>query len=261
MAGKNSKRMAKAATKAYNEAMQKHRNEYDAGMKGTYKLYTCHSGTSSTHFGIESCCGLFIISLCGAMVALFSTQVSELPYQYGDISLYLNYNKAEEDSSPAILDNIETLCICGSMMGAIIMTCATILWYASHHLTRTHRYNAGVNLTFVMLLASWGLGWYVLVESILSVYDRCHSHNPTISDVKNPSYSYRGYHYLCKQGNSRIGAANACNIILLIMTPIYFLSNWCGKIFTPRLCCKGVQSNHMEAAAEYDLEERAHLTS
>ena len=34
------KRMAKAATKAYNEAMQKHRNEYDAGMRGTYKFNT-----------------------------------------------------------------------------------------------------------------------------------------------------------------------------------------------------------------------------
>ena len=37
-------------------------------------------------------------------------------------------------------------------------------------------------------------------------------------------------------------------------------SNWCGKIFKPKMCCKGVQSNFMETAAEFDLDERAHLT-
>ena len=94
-----------------------------------------------------------------------------------------------------------------------------------------------------------GIRWYVLIGSINNVYDRCHSHNPTITDVKNPSYSYEGYRYLCKDGNNRIGTGNAFNVLLLIKTPIYFLSNWCGKNFKPKMCCKGVQSNFMETAA------------
>ena len=261
MANSAKKATKKASNKAYDDAMMKHQEQYKEGMRGTYKLYTCHSGSSGTFFGVESCCGLFLITFAAIMTCSFSMEASELPYQVNDINVFLEYNRGEQDlQAIEILQNIETISVCASIMGGVIMGLSAMLWYCSHHLTRTYRYNLGVSLTFLMFATSWGLGWYVLIGSINNVYDRCHSHNPTITDVQNPSYSYEGYRYLCKDGNNRIGTGNAFNVLLLIMTPIYFLSNWCGKIFKPKMCCKGVQSNFMETAAEFDLDERAHLT-
>ena len=48
MANSAKKATKKASNKAYDDAMMKHQEQYKEGMRGTYKLYTCHSGSSGT---------------------------------------------------------------------------------------------------------------------------------------------------------------------------------------------------------------------
>lgn len=209
------------------------------GGLGYYKLYEVETKRGNK-CKAETFFSVILMVSCAFALCAFAIEASMLPSQQAEIIQYLMYNENPDDiPATEAFQNIENLCVAGCMMSAIIMHCCAWNWYCAHFSNRVQRYRNGVPLTFVSFLASWSLGWYVLGHSIGDVYNRCHSHNPTISDVNNPSYNYDGYKYLCKYGNDRIGIGNFFNIIMLIMSPLYFLSNWCGKFLK---CIRGSQS-------------------
>ena len=217
---------------------KEHAAKYPGGL-GHYKLYEIETKRGNK-CKAETFFSVILLISCSFCLCAFGTQVSMLPSQQAEIMQYMLYNEGPGDIAAGVaFQNIENLCVAACIMSAVIMQCSAWNWYCANFSSRVQRYRTGVPLSLLCFLASWGLGWYVLGHSISDVYDRCHSHNPTISDVNNPSYNYEGYKYLCKHGNDRIGLGNFFNVIILIMSPLYFLSNWCGKVLK---CLKGVQS-------------------
>ena len=55
-------------------------------------------------------------------------EASELPYQVNDINVFLEYNRGEQDlQAIEILQNIETISVCASIMGGVIMGLSAML--------------------------------------------------------------------------------------------------------------------------------------
>lgn len=228
-----------------SDADEQHEASAYPGGLGAYKLYACHS-KSGGRFKATSVFSFILIMSSAVVASMFSIVLQTATSKYADIIIYIKYNGLSGTGSPEqMMGGLETTCVCACLMSGIIIFLSMWTWYCSYYMTRVQRYRFDVATSFLILVTSWIMGWTVFSGAIANIYDLCHSHQPTVSDVTNPAYSLEGYTYLCKQGNDRAGIGNFFNVVILIVAPVNFLSNWCGKIFG-RL--KGVQSINEEQA-------------